>query len=163
VVSLPGLLLVVIEVLPRTTSIEVAGMVKRGRGHVRWRNRSASRITAKRLAPGGAPSNMSVCGREASHDADMADGCRGARVAPVAPAARAPARSLPPKPIRLVVAFPPGGSSDIVARAMQPHLEKRLGQPVVIDNRPGAGGLIGLEAVAKSPPDGYVIGIGAAG
>jgi tripartite-type tricarboxylate transporter receptor subunit TctC len=73
------------------------------------------------------------------------------------------AQPYPAKPIRLVVTFPPGGSSDIVARAMQPHLEKRLGQPIVIDNRPGAGGVIGLEAVAKSPPDGYVIGVGAAG
>jgi tripartite-type tricarboxylate transporter receptor subunit TctC len=60
----------------------------------------------------------------------------------------------PSKPIRVVVTFPPGGSSDIIARAMQPHLERRLGQPIVIDNRPGAGGVIGLEAVAKSPPDG---------
>ena len=73
------------------------------------------------------------------------------------------AQAYPAKPIRLVVTFPPGGSSDIVARAMQPHLEKRLGQPVVIDNRPGAGGVIGLDVVAKSSPDGYVIGIGAAG
>ena len=73
------------------------------------------------------------------------------------------AQSYPTKPIRLVVTFPPGGSSDIVARAMQPHLEKRLGQPIVIDNRPGAGGVIGLDAVAKSLPDGYLIGVGAAG
>jgi tripartite-type tricarboxylate transporter receptor subunit TctC len=69
----------------------------------------------------------------------------------------------PSKPIRLVVTFPPGGSSDMIARAMQPHLERQLGQPIVIDNRPGAGGVIGLDAVAKAPPDGYVIGIGAAG
>ena len=86
-----------------------------------------------------------------------------AALAAVVSGAPAPAQVYPSKPIRLVVAFPPGGSSDIVARAMQPHLEKRLGQPVVIDNRPGAGGLIGLEAVARAPPDGYVIGIGAAG
>src|SRR5215813_1293979 len=77
--------------------------------------------------------------------------------------AAALAQTYPHKPIRLVVAFPPGGSSDIVARAMQPHLEKRLGQPIVIDNRPGAGGVIGLDGVAKSLPDGYVIAIGAAG
>jgi tripartite-type tricarboxylate transporter receptor subunit TctC len=69
----------------------------------------------------------------------------------------------PSKPIRLIVTFPPGGSTDTMARALQPHLEKRLGQPIVIDNRPGAGGAIGLDAVAKSAPDGYVIGIGAAG
>jgi tripartite-type tricarboxylate transporter receptor subunit TctC len=79
------------------------------------------------------------------------------------PSPGALAQPYPAKPIRLVVTFPPGGSSDIVARAMQPHLEKRLGQPIVIENRPGAGGVIGLEAVAKSPPDGYVIAVGAAG
>jgi len=78
-------------------------------------------------------------------------------------ASAALAQSYPQKPIRLVVGFAPGGSSDIAARAMQPHLEKRLGQPIVIDNRPGAGGVIGLDVVAKSAPDGYVIGIGAAG
>jgi tripartite-type tricarboxylate transporter receptor subunit TctC len=69
----------------------------------------------------------------------------------------------PNRPIKLVVTFPPGGSTDILARAMQPYLEKALGQPVVIDNRPGAGGDIGVDAIAKSAPDGYTIGIGAAG
>jgi tripartite-type tricarboxylate transporter receptor subunit TctC len=77
-------------------------------------------------------------------------------------AARA-ADAYPTKPIRLIVSFPPGGSSDVVARAMQPHLEQRLGQPLVIENRGGAGGVIGVEAVAKAAPDGYTIGLGAAG
>jgi tripartite-type tricarboxylate transporter receptor subunit TctC len=77
--------------------------------------------------------------------------------------AAAAAQQYPAKPIRLVVTFPPGGSTDVMARAMQPHLEKRLGQPLVIDNRPGAGGVIGLDAVAKAAPDGYTIGVGAAG
>jgi tripartite-type tricarboxylate transporter receptor subunit TctC len=75
----------------------------------------------------------------------------------------AAAQPYPSKPIRLIVTFPPGGSTDILARTMQPHLEKRLGQPIVIENRPGAGGATGIEAVAKAVPDGYVIGIGAAG
>lgn len=75
----------------------------------------------------------------------------------------ATAQPYPSKPIRLIVTFPPGGSTDIMARAMQPHLEKRLGQPIVIDNRPGAGGATGIDAVAKAAPDGYLIGIGAAG
>jgi tripartite-type tricarboxylate transporter receptor subunit TctC len=75
----------------------------------------------------------------------------------------AAAEPYPSKPIRLIVTFPPGGSTDTMARALQPHLEKRLGQPIVIDNRPGAGGAIGLDAVARSAPDGYVIGVGAAG
>src|SRR5436853_1545879 len=74
-----------------------------------------------------------------------------------------PADTYPSKPIRLIVTFPPGGSADIVARAMQPRLTQKLGQPVVIDNRVGAGGNIGIDAVAKSAPDGYVIGVGAAG
>jgi tripartite-type tricarboxylate transporter receptor subunit TctC len=77
--------------------------------------------------------------------------------------AGAAAEPYPVKPIRLIVTFPPGGSTDTMARALQPHLEKRLGQPIVIDNRPGAGGAIGVDAVAKAAPDGYVIGVGAAG
>lgn len=73
------------------------------------------------------------------------------------------AESFPSRPIRLIVTFPPGGSTDLMARAVQPQLEKRLGQPIVIDNRPGAGGVVGVDAIAKAMPDGYVIGIGAAG
>jgi tripartite-type tricarboxylate transporter receptor subunit TctC len=73
------------------------------------------------------------------------------------------AETYPVRPIRLIVTFPPGGSTDIMARALQPQLEQRLGQPVVIENRPGAGGAIGVDAVAKAAPDGYLIGIGAAG
>src|SRR5882672_6741211 len=73
------------------------------------------------------------------------------------------AESYPTRPIRLIVTFPPGGSTDLMARAVQPQLERRLGQTIVIDNRPGAGGAIGVDAVAKAAPDGYVIGIGAAG
>jgi tripartite-type tricarboxylate transporter receptor subunit TctC len=75
----------------------------------------------------------------------------------------AAAEPYPSRPIRLIVTFPPGGSTDTMARALQPYLEKRLGQPIVIDNRPGAGGAIGLDVVAKAVPDGYVIGVGAAG
>src|SRR2546427_6647742 len=78
-------------------------------------------------------------------------------------AASAPAQTYPSRPIRLIVTFPPGGSTDVMARAIQPHLEKRLGQPIVIESRPGAGGVIGVDAIAKSAPDGYVIGIGGAG
>ena len=69
----------------------------------------------------------------------------------------------PDRPIRLLVSFPPGGSSDAMARIVQPGVEKLLGQPVVIENRPGAGGMIAIDAVAKAAPDGYVLGLGGAG
>jgi tripartite-type tricarboxylate transporter receptor subunit TctC len=67
------------------------------------------------------------------------------------------AQSYPTKPIRLVVPFPAGGSLDVVARAIGQKLTEAWGQPVVIDNRPGAGGNIGADLVAKSAPDGYTI------
>jgi tripartite-type tricarboxylate transporter receptor subunit TctC len=67
------------------------------------------------------------------------------------------------RPIHFIVSFPPGGSADVVVRALQPYLERDLGQPIVVDNRPGAGGVIGVDAVAKAAPDGYVVGLGAAG
>jgi tripartite-type tricarboxylate transporter receptor subunit TctC len=75
----------------------------------------------------------------------------------------AAAQTYPSRPIRLIVTFPPGGSTDTMARALQPSLEKSLGQPIVIENRPGAGGSIGIDVVAKAKPDGYVIGIGGLG
>jgi tripartite-type tricarboxylate transporter receptor subunit TctC len=73
------------------------------------------------------------------------------------------ASAYPERPIRLLVSFPPGGSSDAMARIVQPGLERLLRQPVVIENRAGAGGMIAIDAVAKSAPDGYLIGLGGAG
>ena len=69
----------------------------------------------------------------------------------------AQAQSYPSRPVRFVVPFPPGGGMDIVARAVGEKLSPRLGQPVVIENKPGAGTTIGTDYVAKSAPDGYTI------
>ncbi|SFM61769.1 tripartite tricarboxylate transporter substrate binding protein [Variovorax sp. OV329] len=65
----------------------------------------------------------------------------------------------PARPIRIVVPYTPGGFTDQMARLVQPGLQARLGQPVVIDNKPGANSLIGVDAVAKAPPDGSTFGV----
>ena len=70
------------------------------------------------------------------------------------------AADFPAKPVRMVVPFPAGGPTDIVGRTIGQKLSETLGQPVVIDNRAGAGGVIGTEHVAKSPPDGYTMLLG---
>jgi tripartite-type tricarboxylate transporter receptor subunit TctC len=67
----------------------------------------------------------------------------------------------PRQPVRLVVPYAPGGANDMVLRLVSKQVAERLGQPVVIDNRPGAGGLIGTNAVLQARPDGYTVGVGA--
>lgn len=81
----------------------------------------------------------------------------------IGPPTEARAQTFPSKPIHFIVPFPAGGATDAAARAMQPHLEKTFGQTVVIENRAGAGAVIGLDAVAKAAPDGYTIGLAPAG
>jgi tripartite-type tricarboxylate transporter receptor subunit TctC len=74
-------------------------------------------------------------------------------------AAGAAAADYPDRPIRLIIPFPPGGSNDVVGRLIAKVLSEKIGQQVFVDNRGGAGGLIGTEALAKATPDGYTLGI----
>ena len=92
---------------------------------------------------------------------------RAATLLSAALAASAPhaaaAEAYPAKPVRFVVAFPPGGGTDIIARSIAQKLSERFAQQVLVDNRPGAGGNIGTDIVAKSAPDGYTLLMGSAG
>ena len=71
--------------------------------------------------------------------------------------AAAHAQTYPAKPVRMIVPFAPGGNTDIIARILVPEMSKALGQQIIIENRGGAGSMIGTEAAAKSPPDGYTL------
>src|SRR3954466_47488 len=75
----------------------------------------------------------------------------------------AAAQEWPTKPVRIVVPFGAGSTPDVVARLIADHLQKKLGQPFVIDNKPGASGNIGTDAVARAPPDGSTIGVSIGG
>jgi len=70
---------------------------------------------------------------------------------------RAAAQAFPARPVRIIVGFPPGGVGDVTARLIAEALQERLGQTMIVENRPGAGGNLGTEAVARSPADGYTL------
>ena len=80
-----------------------------------------------------------------------------ATLAALSGATVAAAQAYPDRPVRLIVPFAAGGANDTVARLVQPHLEKSLGQPVIVDNRPAASGMVGTDAVAKASADGYTL------
>ena len=86
-----------------------------------------------------------------------------ALIALCAAAAGALAQGYPANPIRIVVGFPPGGGNDIIARMVGAKMQEAWGQPVVIDNKPGANSIIAAEYVAKAAPDGYTLLVSATG
>lgn len=77
--------------------------------------------------------------------------------------ASAHAQPYPVKPVRIIVPFPPGNTMDIMSRLIAPKMSERLGQQVIVENRPGASGMLGLDLVARAAPDGYTVGAGQGG
>lgn len=89
--------------------------------------------------------------------------CLVAAAALLAMAAGVQAQAYPTKPIKIIVPFPPGNTVDIMSRLIAPKMSERLGQPVIVENRPGASGMLGLDLLVKSAPDGYTFGAGQGG
>ncbi len=83
--------------------------------------------------------------------------CRILLLVALAAAFNAVAQPFPTKPIRIVVGFAPGGNTDVVARLVAVRMQELLGQPVVVENKPGAGGVVATDFIAKAPPDGYTL------
>src|ERR1700712_2053317 len=75
----------------------------------------------------------------------------------------APAQDYPQQTIKFIISFGPGGGADIIGRILAESMQRKLGRPVIIENKPGAGGILGNDVVAKAAPDGYTLGIMTAG
>ena len=84
-------------------------------------------------------------------------GRRAVLAAPFLLPGLARAQAYPDRPVRIIVPFAPGGATDLAARILQPHLQEALGQPIVIENRTGAAGNVGMEVAARATPDGYTL------
>src|SRR3977135_2980203 len=82
-----------------------------------------------------------------------------AALASAALARPASAQAYPQRPVRVIVPYAPGGASDILARLIQPHLDRALGQSFVVDNRGGGASQVGTQAIATAAPDGYTVGV----
>src|SRR5262249_14552653 len=119
----------------------------------RARDRAAPRGVRNAAAAGAA-------GRHVARGVREAAAGRALALLAVVLSSLAAAQEYPARPVRMVVGFPPGGGTDVVARILAPRLGELLGQPIVIENRPGATGTAAAGHVAKSPPDGYTIMMG---
>lgn len=113
----------------------------------------------------GTRGNPPSCAPEPNAVANMLSRSLGLMLAAMIAACAGAAfgQGYPNKPIRIIAPFPPGGSADLTARIVADHFTKSMGQPVVVENVPGAGGLIAAERVAKAPPDGYTLIVGSTG
>ena len=98
-----------------------------------------------------------------SKDRLALDRCVAVAAAAALSTASAVAQDYPAKPIRMLVGYPPGGPTDLSARLAAQHLSQALGQQVVVDNRPGAGGTLSMTLLTQSPPDGYTLALGSNG
>src|SRR5688500_4915617 len=122
------------------------------------------RPSSARSSRSSTPASTRSCATTTSRSIDRGDDVKSFRqllaaLALGVAATAAAAQSFPSKPVRLVVPFPPGGATDALARLMADKLAERWKQPVVVENKPGANTTLGTDVVAKSAPDGHVLGI----